>query len=195
IPTLYSCSLVNKRWNENAIPYLWENPFRYLSWESTDSNKILAIENLPNTTGNILEEDIVTSQRCKKELNLIVSHDMLNQPLFNYAKYLKYLDIDRIITTIRILFDNYTFSKESERQVETKNNSIILSTFSYLKNKHESSFCEFFSNVQEFECTSVYPSNEVFDLFRKHSSNVKSFIITMEKPDLLTYSYNSEVGI
>ncbi|RIA97837.1 hypothetical protein C1645_751331, partial [Glomus cerebriforme] len=37
IPTIYSCSLVNKHWNENAIPYLWENPFKYLNWVTVDS--------------------------------------------------------------------------------------------------------------------------------------------------------------
>ncbi|CAI2188402.1 18626_t:CDS:1 [Funneliformis geosporum] len=182
-----------------------------------------------------MKEYTVTSQRCKSllmpylyfmeeeerdELNLIDSNDIPNHPLFNYAKYLKYLHVDRIITIIKTLLNNDTYFEDSERQVEViltsllnifikfskvmkisfesiyqENNSIILSAFSYLKDKNESSFKDFFSNFQEFECSSVYPSNDVFDLFRKHSSNIKSFTITMETPDLFTLLRNSEVGI
>jgi len=94
----------------------------------------------------------------KKEIDLFPSLDRLNHPLFIYAIYLKYLNIDRIITTIKTLFNNdnyseikvevilinllYIFIKYSKAirisfESTYQNNSMILSMFSYLKNKHE----------------------------------------------------------
>src|SRR4051794_21727923 len=72
IPTIYSCSLVNRQWNENAIPHLWENPFKYLNWVAIDS-KVLenfsSIKNISDLKGNVMKESTVTFRRYENLLN------------------------------------------------------------------------------------------------------------------------------
>ncbi|PKC69055.1 hypothetical protein RhiirA1_456473 [Rhizophagus irregularis] len=121
IPTIYSCSLVNKQWNEIAIPYLWENPFRYLNWVAIDSNVLENFSSVKNISdskdplkGNVMKESTVTFRRYENLLNSylyfmedndkkkeIFVNPLNKSPLYNYSTYLKCLDIDRIINTIK----------------------------------------------------------------------------------------------
>jgi hypothetical protein len=65
------------------------------------------------------------------------------------------------------------------------NNSIILSTFSYLNDNYKILFKEFLSNIKEFECSAtyyslqqcfnIYPSNNIFKLLYMIITNIKSF--------------------
>ncbi|PKY39662.1 hypothetical protein RhiirA4_452882 [Rhizophagus irregularis] len=223
IPTIYSCSLVNKQWNEIAIPYLWENPFRYLNWVAIDSNVLENFSSVKNISdskdplkGNVMKESIVTFRRYENLLNSylyfmedndkkkeIFVNPLNKSPLYNYSTYLKCLDIDRIINTIKNWSSNikvepilinllYIFMKYSKNVIKLcfdpkfqDNNTIILSSFTYLNDNYNILFKEFLSNIKEFECSAtyysfqqcfdIYPSNNIFKLLFTIITNIKSF--------------------
>ncbi|CAG8488050.1 18789_t:CDS:2 [Rhizophagus irregularis] len=223
IPTIYSCSLVNKQWNEIAIPYLWENPFRYLNWVAIDSNVLENFSSVKNISdskdplkGNVMKESTVTFRRYENLLNSylyfmedndkkkeIFVNPLNKSPLYNYSTYLKCLDIDRIINTIKnwssdikvepILINLlYIFMKYSKNVIKLcfdpkfqDNNIIILSSFTYLNDNYNILFKEFLSNIKEFECSAtyysfqqcfdIYPSNNIFKFLFTIITNIKSF--------------------
>ncbi|RGB30122.1 hypothetical protein C1646_818076 [Rhizophagus diaphanus] len=223
IPTIYTCSLVNKQWNEIAIPYLWENPFRYLNWVAIDSNVLENFSSVKNISdskdplkGNVMKESTVTFRRYENLLNSylyfmedndkkkeIFVNPLNKNTLYNYSIYLKCLDIDRIINTIKnwspdikvepILINLlYIFMKYSKNVVKLcfdpkfqDNNTIILSSFTYLNDNYNILFKGFLSNIKEFECSAtyysfqqcfdIYPSNNIFKLLFTIITNIKSF--------------------
>ncbi|GBB94363.1 hypothetical protein RclHR1_02340020 [Rhizophagus clarus] len=234
IPTIYSCSLVNRQWNENAIPYLWENPFRYLNWVAIDSNVLenfSSVKNISNPKGTVMKESTVTFRRYENLLNsylyfmededkkkeIFINSSLNRRPLFNYSTYLKCLDIDRIINTIKnwstddtepkkietILINLlYIFMKYSKNVIKLcfdpkfyDNNSIILSSFSYLNDNYNILFKEFLSNIKVFECSAtyhsfqqcfnIYPSNNIFKLLYKIIKNIKSFNMNIPESFIL----------
>ncbi|RGB41750.1 hypothetical protein C1646_751810, partial [Rhizophagus diaphanus] len=92
ISTLHSCILVNKLWCRLAIPLLWEDPF---SFRTGNYNVIeIYLDNL---------NDDLKSKLSKYKINddsLIPSNT-----LFNYAKFLKYLNISDIISCVEMWFE------------------------------------------------------------------------------------------
>src|SRR5688572_7420517 len=86
--TLHSCALVNKLWCHLAIPLLWEDPFSI----PTKNYHFIAIY-----LHNLNEDD-------KTKLNEYGINDNLfaSSTLFNYPRFIKYLDITwRIFHCIR----------------------------------------------------------------------------------------------
>ncbi|PKK67820.1 hypothetical protein RhiirC2_783025 [Rhizophagus irregularis] len=84
--TLYSCVLVNRLWCRLAIPLLWENPF---SIPTKNHNFIIIyLYNL--------------NDRCKMILNeyQIIDNLLLSNSLFNYPSFLKYVNIDKVISSV-----------------------------------------------------------------------------------------------
>ncbi|CAB4426527.1 unnamed protein product [Rhizophagus irregularis] len=81
--TLYSCILVNRLWCRLAIPLLWENPFSIL----TKNYNFIEIY-LHN-----LNDDL------KMKLNefKIIDNSLPSNTLFNYPKFLKYLNTHNFI--------------------------------------------------------------------------------------------------
>ncbi|RGB41749.1 hypothetical protein C1646_810508 [Rhizophagus diaphanus] len=92
ISTLHSCILVNRLWCHLAIPLLWEDPF---SFRTGNYNFIeIYLDNL---------NDDLKSKLSKYKINddsLIPSNT-----LFNYAKFLKYLNISDIISCVEMWFE------------------------------------------------------------------------------------------
>ncbi|PKY20301.1 hypothetical protein RhiirB3_433570 [Rhizophagus irregularis] len=90
-PTLYSCILVNRLWCRLTIPLLWKDPFSI----STGNYKFIGIY-LNNLKGDL-----------KTKLNDYEIDKLLplNNTLFNYPSFIKYLNTKEIITSIEKWFE------------------------------------------------------------------------------------------
>ncbi|PKK75096.1 hypothetical protein RhiirC2_774050 [Rhizophagus irregularis] len=116
--TLHSCILVNRLWCRLAIPLLWENPFL-----------------IPNENYNFIGIYLHNlSDDLKAQLNEYKIDDKLfpSNTLFNYPIYLKYLYIEKIISSI----------EEWSKDVELENRSI----FEFKRLIHMSLFKIFIEN-------------------------------------------------
>ncbi|PKK59086.1 hypothetical protein RhiirC2_795339 [Rhizophagus irregularis] len=78
--TLHSCILVNRLWCRLAIPLLWENPFSI----STKNYNFIEIYL------HDLNDDL------KTKYNISTSNT-----LFNYSKFIKYLNIEEFISSVK----------------------------------------------------------------------------------------------
>src|SRR5687767_12519551 len=81
--TLHSCILVNRLWCRLAIPLLWENPFSF----RTGNYNFIGIY-LHNLNDNL-----------KIKLNNVIDNSLSSNTLFNYPKFLKYLNIYNFISS------------------------------------------------------------------------------------------------
>ncbi|PKC60220.1 hypothetical protein RhiirA1_468353 [Rhizophagus irregularis] len=103
ISTLYSCILVNRLWCRLAIPLLWENPF--LIPIPNKSHKIINIIEI--YLNNLNDEFKMKLYEYKIINNSLPSKNML---LFDYLKFLKYLNTHKFIffveTWISIAINN-----------------------------------------------------------------------------------------
>jgi hypothetical protein len=91
ISTLHSCILVNKAWCRTAIPLLWENPF------STRTKNYNFIKFYLHNLNDDLRNKI-------KRYNI---HNLLpSNTLFNYLCLIRYLNIWKMISSIKIWTNN-----------------------------------------------------------------------------------------
>ncbi|GBC01041.1 hypothetical protein RclHR1_04040011 [Rhizophagus clarus] len=91
--SLYSCVLVNRTWCEAAMPILWRNPGQYFM--TNKSKKILfnvISLHLSKESRNILKEQVNDDFITK----------IYQQPLFNYIKFWKYLNLFLIENIINL---------------------------------------------------------------------------------------------
>ncbi|GBC34062.2 hypothetical protein GLOIN_2v1873989 [Rhizophagus irregularis DAOM 181602=DAOM 197198] len=93
--TLYSCILVNKLWCRLAIPLLWENPFSI----PTKNYKFIEIY-----LHNLNDDDFNTKLNEYK----IVNNSLPSNILFNYPRFLKYLNIYEFIYLVEKWFKSAT---------------------------------------------------------------------------------------
>ncbi|PKK71278.1 hypothetical protein RhiirC2_778582 [Rhizophagus irregularis] len=91
--TLYSCILINRLWCRLAIPLLWENPFLKEYPENQHFIEIYLSK---------LNEDVKTKLYEYGVNNNLISSNTL---LFNYPSFIKYLNIDKILSSIRTWVD------------------------------------------------------------------------------------------
>ncbi|CAB5214490.1 unnamed protein product [Rhizophagus irregularis] len=101
--TLHSCILVNRLWCRIAIPLLWENPF---SIPNRNYNKMIEIY-LYN-----LNDDVKTKLNEYKIINNSLSSRNI---MFNYVKFLKYLNICRYMFYVEKWSDDATSTKHFEQ--------------------------------------------------------------------------------
>ncbi|GBC34055.1 uncharacterized protein OCT59_019066 [Rhizophagus irregularis] len=88
--TLYSCILVNKLWCRLAIPLLWEDPF-----------------SIPTKNYNFIEIYLLNLNddfRTKLNEYKIINNPLPSNILFNYLRFLKYLNIYKFISSIEKQF-------------------------------------------------------------------------------------------
>jgi hypothetical protein len=89
--TLYSCILVNRLWCRLAIPLLWENPF-----------------SIPTKNYNFIEiylDNLNGDFQTKLNEYKINDNSLLSNTLFNYPKFLKYLNIYNIVSSVEKWFE------------------------------------------------------------------------------------------
>ncbi|CAB5212178.1 unnamed protein product [Rhizophagus irregularis] len=93
--TLYSCILVNKLWCRLAIPLLWEDPFSI----PTKNYNFIKIY-----LHNLNDDDFNT----KLDEYKIVNNSLPSNILFNYPRFLKYLNIYEFIYLVEKWFKSAT---------------------------------------------------------------------------------------
>ncbi|CAB5199773.1 unnamed protein product [Rhizophagus irregularis] len=89
--TLHSCILVNRLWCRLAIPLLWENPFSI----GTGNYNFIKIYL------NNLDDDLKTKLNEYK----IINNSLPSNLLFNYLKFLKFLNINTFILYVEKWFE------------------------------------------------------------------------------------------
>ncbi|RGB29771.1 hypothetical protein C1646_766169 [Rhizophagus diaphanus] len=99
--TLYSCILVNRLWCRLAIPLLWENPF---SIRTRNFNFIEIY------LRNLNDDDFNTKLNEYK----IVNNSLPSNLLFNYPKFLKYLNIYKFILSVNGWLESSTITPNPE---------------------------------------------------------------------------------
>ncbi|PKC56250.1 hypothetical protein RhiirA1_474273 [Rhizophagus irregularis] len=92
--TLYSCLLVNRLWCRLAIPLLWENPFSI----RTRNYNFIEIY-----LRNLNDDDFNTKLNEYK----IVNNSLPSNLLFNYTKFLKYLNIYKFILSVNKWLESF----------------------------------------------------------------------------------------
>ncbi|PKC56340.1 hypothetical protein RhiirA1_474142 [Rhizophagus irregularis] len=88
VSTLYSCILVNRLWCRLAIPLLWENPFSGSVFTENYNFIEIYLDNLNDDSKTKLSEYKIND-------NLLPSNT-----LFNYSKFIKYLNIREFISSV-----------------------------------------------------------------------------------------------
>ncbi|RIB26333.1 hypothetical protein C2G38_277664 [Gigaspora rosea] len=86
--TLHSCALVSRHWCKMSIPILWQDPFSF------DRRKPLFISKYFSSLG---EDEKFVLKKCG------VNTD--SETLFNYAKFLKVLDLFRLENKVKKWID------------------------------------------------------------------------------------------
>jgi hypothetical protein len=106
--TLHSCILINRLWCRLAIPLLWENPF---SIPTKNYNFIyFYLDNLNDELKTKLNE-------YKIKDNLLFSNT-----LFNYSKFIKYLNTRDFIYFIGKWFENFIYTLKFKNNYELELN-------------------------------------------------------------------------
>src|SRR5687767_172084 len=84
LSTLHSCILVNRLWCRLAIPLLWENPFSI----HTENYNFIEIYL------HSLNDDFITNKYT------IINKSSHSNILFNYPRFLKYLNTNEFIFSV-----------------------------------------------------------------------------------------------
>ncbi|GBB95374.1 hypothetical protein RclHR1_02520009 [Rhizophagus clarus] len=143
--TLYSCILVNRLWCRLAIPLLWEDPFSF------------PIENYNYNFIEIYLHNL--NDDLKTELNKYKINDntIQSNALFNYPKFLKYLNIYNIISSIEKWFKaNVRNSNPSERYLSVYDFKILI---------NKSLFKIFIENEVNLHTLEIEISNNSFNTY------------------------------
>ncbi|KAF0409285.1 hypothetical protein F8M41_008403 [Gigaspora margarita] len=80
IYSLYSCVLVNRHWCKMSIPILWQDPFSIIRKSSF----------IPIYFSSLGEDEKLVIKECLKEFGINME---FSKPLFDYARFLKILNI------------------------------------------------------------------------------------------------------
>ncbi|PKC56448.1 hypothetical protein RhiirA1_473981 [Rhizophagus irregularis] len=89
--TLHSCILVNRLWCRLAIPLLWEDPFSF---------RTVICNFIGIYLHNLNDDDL----KSKLNQHIINNNSLPSNTLFNYVKFLKYLNIFDIISCVEMWF-------------------------------------------------------------------------------------------
>ncbi|CAG8485737.1 25430_t:CDS:2 [Dentiscutata erythropus] len=99
--SLYSCLLVNRLWCATSVEYLWSKPFRFIytcNFLSCTCHK----ESRISRSSKLIE--IYLSCLTEKEKILLLENGIklpFESPLFDYAAFIRYLDLDEFYIAIR----------------------------------------------------------------------------------------------
>ncbi|CAG8631573.1 9983_t:CDS:2, partial [Racocetra persica] len=99
--SLYSCLLVNRLWCATSVEYLWSKPFRFIytcNIISCNCHK----ESRISRSSKLIE--IYLSCLTEKEKIFLMENGIklpFESPLFDYAAFIRYLDLDEFYTSIR----------------------------------------------------------------------------------------------
>ncbi|PKY44312.1 hypothetical protein RhiirA4_443046 [Rhizophagus irregularis] len=106
--TLHSCILVNRQWCSLAIKILWKNPWNYRK------NLECVAHTIINTFISTFSKE--SKEKLKENKIIIIPNEILTrETIFNYAKYLKNLNLFHLEITLESWF-HYLLS--SQRQLQ-----------------------------------------------------------------------------
>ncbi|GBC05817.1 hypothetical protein RclHR1_06440004 [Rhizophagus clarus] len=110
--TLFNCLLVNRSWCRQVVPILWSRPFSRLQWKPSSQLiqtyiSCMTSEKLPNTDLETILPNLSSS-----------SSSPSSQPLFNYAKYLRKLNLHELSIYVNIWYT-------TNQSKENNNNNLI----------------------------------------------------------------------
>ncbi|KAF0541529.1 hypothetical protein F8M41_005299 [Gigaspora margarita] len=88
ICSLYSCALVSRHWCKMAVPILWQDPF------SSDRSPLF----ISKYFSSLGEDDKFILKECLKERGI---NEECSNTLFDYARFLKVLDIRSLESKVR----------------------------------------------------------------------------------------------
>lgn len=136
--SLYSCILVNRLWCATSIEFLWSRPFHFLYTcpISCPCDEFMRIER----SSKLIQ--VYLSCLNEKEKLLLMENkvrlpsSVKQKPLFDYAGFIRYLDLDEFYTAVRDWIEfAHVVSKEDEiceamesRKKSKKNKKLKLST-------------------------------------------------------------------
>ncbi|PKK68016.1 hypothetical protein RhiirC2_782803 [Rhizophagus irregularis] len=173
--TLHSCILVNRLWCRLAIPLLWENPFSF----RTGNYNFIGIY-LHNLNDNL-----------ETKLNNVIDNSLPSNTLFNYPRFLKYLNIYNFISSV----------ERYETAIRTSNpeSRLYLSDFKRLINMCVLLFTIFIENevnlhTLEIEISSTY-YNTCFDKILESILQSTNFIHNIKYLKLYISNYNENTVI
>ncbi|CAB5216766.1 unnamed protein product [Rhizophagus irregularis] len=120
--TLHSCILVNRLWCRLAIPLLWENPFSiprnnfcvidiYLNDDL--KMKLSECKTIDNKFSIPEKNYHISDIYFKTKLNeyKIINNSLLSNTLFNYPKFLKYLNTYNFILSVELWLRLYSLRR------------------------------------------------------------------------------------
>ena len=115
--SLYSCILVNRLWCATSIEFLWSRPFHFLytcsdSCSCDDYVRIGRSSKLIKVYLSCLsEKEKLLLMENKVRLPISAQH----RPLFDYAGFIRYLDLGEFYTAVRDWIESaHVVSKEEE---------------------------------------------------------------------------------
>ncbi|POG72980.1 hypothetical protein GLOIN_2v1591077, partial [Rhizophagus irregularis DAOM 181602=DAOM 197198] len=115
--SLYSCILVNRLWCATSIEFLWSRPFHFLYTcpISCPCDEFMRIER----SSKLIQ--VYLSCLNEKEKLLLMENkvrlpsSVKQKPLFDYAGFIRYLDLDEFYTAVRDWIEfAHVVSKEDE---------------------------------------------------------------------------------
>ncbi|CAI2170198.1 19547_t:CDS:1 [Funneliformis geosporum] len=125
--SLYSCILVNRLWCATSIEFLWSRPFRFLYTCPNPSackndSRIERSSKLIQVYLSCLNEK---EKFQLKENKVYLPLSVQQSPLFDYAGFIRYLDLDEFYTAIKdwIEFANVVSKEEENREAELRKKS------------------------------------------------------------------------
>jgi hypothetical protein len=157
---LFKCSLLNRHWNQYFLPGLWENPFKENLESEINSKKL-----------------IITLIQCLtiNEKRSIINDSSNKSPYLMYTKYLKVIDLSKLIFYITssfpvnkqlqiyklLCFNFLTNSKNISKIILSKhsvfNNNTDLFLYSNSKN---------LSTLKEIEFNGISLSNLIYNCYK-----------------------------
>ncbi|KAF0429069.1 RNI-like protein [Gigaspora margarita] len=123
--SLYSCLLVNRLWCATSVEYLWSKPFRFIytcNFISCTCHK----ESRISRSSKLIE--IYLSCLTEKEKILLLENGIklpIESPLFDYAGFIRYLDLDDFYIAIRDWMESNIILMSSLMDYDSKQQLIL----------------------------------------------------------------------
>ncbi|CAG8514987.1 12832_t:CDS:2 [Gigaspora margarita] len=123
--SLYSCLLVNRLWCATSVEYLWSKPFRFIytcNFISCTCHK----ESRISRSSKLIE--IYLSCLTEKEKILLMENGIklpIESPLFDYAGFIRYLDLDDFYIAIRDWMESNIILMSSLMDYDSKQQLIL----------------------------------------------------------------------
>ncbi|PKY32959.1 hypothetical protein RhiirB3_451522 [Rhizophagus irregularis] len=181
--TLYSCILVNRLWCRLAIPLLWEEPFSIC----TDNHTIIKIIKI--YLNNLNDDFKMKLYEYKIINNSLPSKNML---LFDYLKFLKYLNTHNFILFVDTWLDYAIYNLKPE-------NILYDSEKNFKKLVHMSLFKIFIENEVNLNTLVIEISGSKYDTYLENNLELilqnQNFIQNVRNLKLHIYKYEENTVI